>query len=271
VPPPFSPPPPPLQEPLNAPLSHSHSLVPTQLAAASDKLSSLCLRPSEFEKDDDSNHHIDFIAAAANVRGLNYTIPVASRHQVKMIAGKIIPAIATTTCAVTGLVCVEFYKLVAKKPLETLRNYWLNLAINTYSCAEPKGPVVKKSVAMDPIMMGPVIAYPENHSRWDKLVIREGRDLTLKELCNYFVEKHDGLEASMITVDGITLYYPGLFAKHVAERGGRGVLEQYNLSKAAAGKVVPLPPTRDYLILDISFNDKDLVDVLTPSVQYFFR
>jgi Ubiquitin-activating enzyme active site len=28
----------------------------------------------KFEKDDDSNHHIDFIAATANLRASNYTI-----------------------------------------------------------------------------------------------------------------------------------------------------------------------------------------------------
>jgi ubiquitin-activating enzyme E1 len=63
-------------------------------------------------QDDDDNHHIDFITAAANLRGWNYKIKAASRHEVKMIAGKIIPALATTTCMVTGLVSIELYKVV---------------------------------------------------------------------------------------------------------------------------------------------------------------
>jgi ubiquitin-activating enzyme E1 len=66
----------------------------------------------EFEKDEDSNFHVDFMAATANLRARNYSITEADRFKIKMIAGKIIPAIATTTAMVVGAVGLEIYKVI---------------------------------------------------------------------------------------------------------------------------------------------------------------
>lgn len=68
------------------------------------------ITPLEFEKDDDNNLHMDFIVACSNLRATNYSIPTADRHTSKLIAGKIIPAIATATSVVSGLACLEVYK-----------------------------------------------------------------------------------------------------------------------------------------------------------------
>lgn len=40
------------------------------------------ITPLEFEKDDDSNLHMDFIVAASNLRAANYSIPPADKHKV---------------------------------------------------------------------------------------------------------------------------------------------------------------------------------------------
>lgn len=68
-------------------------------------------------QDDDRNGHVDFVTATSNLRAVNYGIPVADRLTTKRIAGKIVPAIATTTAVVSGLACVELLKVMRERCL----------------------------------------------------------------------------------------------------------------------------------------------------------
>ena len=47
-------------------------------------LKGLKVTPLDFEKDNDSNHHMDFIVACSNLRASNYSIPPADRHKVRI-------------------------------------------------------------------------------------------------------------------------------------------------------------------------------------------
>jgi ubiquitin-activating enzyme E1 len=80
-----------------------------------------CPSLTQFEKDDDSNYHMDLIAGLANMRARNYSVPEVDKLKAKLIAGRIIPAIATATATATGLVCLELYKV--RIPLLSITDY----------------------------------------------------------------------------------------------------------------------------------------------------
>ena len=42
----------------------------------------IMMYPEEFEKDDDTNYHIDFIVSTSNLRATNYGITLVDKHQV---------------------------------------------------------------------------------------------------------------------------------------------------------------------------------------------
>jgi ubiquitin-activating enzyme E1 len=101
--------------------------------------------PETFEKDDDTNWHIKWITACSNNRAVNYGIPIADYQETKGIAGRIIPAIATTTSAVSGLILLEMLKyLQGHNKVESYRSTFLNLAEPTLVYSEPmKAPMIE--------------------------------------------------------------------------------------------------------------------------------
>ena len=68
------------------------------------------IEATDFEKDDDTNGHIAFIYSTANLRARNYKIVEVDFQRIKFIAGKIIPAIATSTAMIVGVVGQEINK-----------------------------------------------------------------------------------------------------------------------------------------------------------------
>ena len=156
------------------------------------------LEAVEFEKDDDTNFHIDFITACSNLRAENYKIATADRHKTKFIAGKIIPAIATTTALVTGLVVLELYKIVdGKTDIEQYKNGFVNLALPFFGFSEP--------------IASPKGKYqgPDGEVTIDKLWDRfELEDVTLQQFIDDFAKK--GLTITMIS-SGVSLLYASFY------------------------------------------------------------
>jgi len=222
------------------------------------------LSPAEFEKDDDTNFHIDFIAASANLRARNYKIPEADWHKVKMTAGKIIPAIATTTAMITGLVTAELLKLVTLKSrkVEHFKNAFVNLALPLWVMSEPLPPLQTKSKDYDPIIMGPVRAKPEGFTSWDKVEINIG-DATMKQFVDYLM-REVGVEVMIMSAGNACLYnaYLPAHKKRLSEKVTK-VWEDVTKQKISSKK--------SYLTIEVSASDADDgTDVQIPTIKFQF-
>lgn len=68
--------------------------------------------PEEFEKDNDKNCHVDLLQAMTNCRAENYALAGMEWMDVKIKAGRITPALVTTTAIVAGLQTLEAVKLL---------------------------------------------------------------------------------------------------------------------------------------------------------------
>jgi len=67
---------------------------------------------------------------------------------VKLKAGRIVPALATTTACIAALQTIELVKVIKRCKLDTVKNAFLNLAIPLLQLTEP-GPPPKFNIRLD--------------------------------------------------------------------------------------------------------------------------
>lgn len=233
-------------------LEELKTLLPAVEAASQFKLCAI-----DFEKDDDTNFHMDFIVAASNLRAENYDIPPADRHKSKLIAGKIIPAIATTTAAVVGLVCLELLKIVqGQKKLEAYKNGFMNLALPFFAFSEPIAAPKHKYYEID-------------WTLWDRFEVKgiqpSGEEMTLRQFLDYFKNEHK-LEITMLSQGVSMLYSFFMPAAKLKERLELPMTEIVTkVSKKKLGKHVKA------LVFELCCNDLTDEDVEVPYVRYTIR
>uniref|UniRef100_A0A5B6ZPN1 E1 ubiquitin-activating enzyme n=1 Tax=Davidia involucrata TaxID=16924 RepID=A0A5B6ZPN1_DAVIN len=206
------------------------------------------MNPIQFEKDNDTNYHMDLIAGLANMRARNYSIPEVDKLKAKFIAGRIIPAIATSTAMATGLVCLDLYKVLdGGHKLEDYRNTFANLALPLFSMAEPVPPKVIKHQDM-------------RWTVWDRWILRENP--TLRELLQWL--KNKGLSAYSISY-GSCLLYNSMFPRH-KERMDRKMVD---LAREVAK--AELPAYRRHFDVVVACEDDEDNDIDIPQISIYFR
>ena len=154
----------------------------------------IVLKPEEFDKD--NIIHVNFITASSNLRAINYSIPVVTFQETKGIAGRIIPAIATTTSVVSGLIVLEMLKYIVNSnedKIEKYRSSYINLADTTLVYSEP-------------IAAGTTLVGGQKVNIWTKFEFTH--DITIQKFKEYY-ENMFKTEISMITY-GTTILFSNL-------------------------------------------------------------
>jgi len=217
-----------------------------------DKYKDLKLIMQNFEKDDDTNSHIDFITASANLRAINYDIKPDTKHVIKGIAGKIIPALSTTTSIIAGLVTLELYKLSQNfNKISQYRNTFINLALPYIGFSEPM--VVPKVKIND-----------EYYSMWDTFIVKG--DITLQCLLDIFEENYK-LPLDTVTYGNFMLYSLLLNSRKLAARCNmtiKNIIEQELNTKIKSSSIT----LQVYAYFDE--DDEESGDIELPEVLYIF-
>uniref|UniRef100_A0A8K9URQ2 Ubiquitin-like modifier-activating enzyme 6 n=1 Tax=Oncorhynchus mykiss TaxID=8022 RepID=A0A8K9URQ2_ONCMY len=206
----------------------------------------LRMSPRVFEKDDDLNGHMDFVASASSLRARMYSIEVADRLKTKRIAGKIIPAIATATAAVAGLVSLELVKVVGGYGFESFNNCFFNLAIPVMVLTEA-APVKRTQIRED-------ISF----SIWDRWTVWGHQHFSLSDFINAVLVNY-GIEPTMV-VHGVKMLYVPVMPGHNKRL------------KLTMQKLIKPSVDRRYVDLTVSFapeSDGD-EDLPGPPVRYYF-
>ncbi|CRH02680.1 ubiquitin-activating enzyme E1, putative [Plasmodium relictum] len=238
--------------------------------------------PIEFDKDEETNLHVNFIYSFANLRAKNYKIKTCDKLKAKLVAGKIIPALATTTSMITGLVGIELLKYVnyydyiqkyvklseeerkkEKDVLSYFKNAFINSALPLFLFSEPMPPLKTVDKEYDELMKGPIRAIPNGFTSWDKIQISI-KNGTTKNLIDYLNEKY-AVEVNLISVGNACLYNCYLPA-HNKERLNKPIHEIYmQITKQQ------LLDDKNYIIVEASCSDQDMVDVLIPSIKFIYK
>lgn len=215
-----------------------------------------------FEKDDDQNHHINFISSAANLRAVMYGIETVDRLQVKRIAGQIIPAISTTTAAIAGFASLQFLQLglqlqkkragrVEKSPESTskYRNCFLNLALPLIVVSEPA-----------PAQRTP-ITDKLSFTLWDRWEVKGRKDFTLTNLIEHFRSTF-GLTVSSV-IHGSRMVYVPIMPGH-SKRLNQPLVKLIKMRNTSQKYVD--------LTLGLQNDDMgmDMDDLPCPPVRYYF-
>lgn len=109
----------------------------------------------------------------ANCRSTNYKLDPMDWITVKLKAGRIVPALSTTTSAVAGLQTLELVKLLKNCKKADYRNIFLNLAVPIMQASEPADVLKTKLTETLEVTL------------WDRWEVSKGKNVRLIDVIKH--------------------------------------------------------------------------------------
>ena len=213
-------------------------------------------QPISFEKDNDLNGHIKLITNISNLRAVAYSISQTNHLECKLIAGKVIPALSTTTTLVTSLGILELLKYFHYDgKSKHLSDHFINMGINTYLQSDPQRVNKITSGKLHPVYGCPVKVYPETLSIWDKKIISKKLDrvYNILDLVTFIEDQYD------FSIDMLTMEDNILYSKHSAVQENRVLLSQYTFLEK---------PSSEYLEITVAAFSEEGMPIIIPKILY---
>ena len=157
--------------------------------------------PIEFDKENEI--HISIIHSFANLKANNFNIECCSILDTKLISGKIIPSIPTSTSTVGGFVSLQILNLIQTHDLSILRNSYFNLAVSLVNQLETDKVKYHKENEIDPILNKPIKYIPNGWTVWDKIEIN--KSMSCKDFID-FIKFEYNVNINCIISGNIIIY-----------------------------------------------------------------
>ena len=159
------------------------------------------IKSFEFDKEDDLQTFI--IHLFSNLRANNFDIENSSYLETKLILGKIVPSIPTSTAAIGGFVSIQLLNLIQTHELSILRNTLFNLGTYFVNQLKPQVMIYHNDKDIDPFFKKAVRYIPDKWTIWDRIEINESK--TCIEFIELIKNKYNVL-ITLITCENIIIY-----------------------------------------------------------------
>jgi len=146
------------------------------------------------------------------LRAKNYNIQPSERNRTKIISGKIIPTILTSTASIAGISSLQIFTLLQTHDIKYIRKCFFNLGRLEFILDNPRKPIYKKDKLFkseieedDSIKVSGGIStkvIPKEYSCWDKITIKGSK--TCQEIIDYLKQTYN-IDVDILASGDVTL------------------------------------------------------------------